>query len=269
MAHSWFIYTSVPSTAAESAVEAMYETLGAIVGEDLAEHLEPGEDLEPPVLGFWPNIAVATPAAIPTAAELRASVANPKKKNVTLEEAALERLAKCVTTIQIEKPQDFDPALVSAVRALFESLGPSVFTEGQGSDLSTSESLLATLAKHPDLASTLRAVAAGELDDDEDLDDEAEEEEQEDDEDEPASDSARPEVLRKILAEIAQHPRARRKAGELLAEAPEIVATFAERLARIGAEPDPAVAKALDVKEREVLAARKALANILRRAENR
>ena len=242
----------------------MYETLGAIVGEDLAEHLEPGEDLEPPALGFWPDISVCSAESIPSVAELRASMADPKKKNVTLEEAALERLAKCVSAIKIDKPQDFDPALVSAVRALFDSLGPSVFTEGQGSDLTTSESLLTTLAKQPDLASTLRAVAAGELDDDEDLDDG-----DDDDAEEPASDSARPEVLRKILAEIAQHPRARRKAGELLAEAPEIVATFAERLARIGAEPDPAVAKALDVKEREVLAARKALASILRRAENR
>lgn len=262
MAEPWFIYATVPRTAATRAVEATYETLGGIVGKDLAEHLEPGEDLEPPVLGFWPDISVSASASVPTAEAERTSLTDPTKTGATFEEAALARLAKCMSTIRVERPEAFDPAFVSAIRTLVENLGKSVFTNRPGFHLATSESLLASLAEYPDLASTLRAVAAGELDDEE-------EDEEEDEDDEPASDSARPEVLRKILEAIAQHPRARRKAGELLAEAPEIVGTFAERLARIGAEPDPAVAKALDVNERDVVGARKALASILRRAENR
>jgi hypothetical protein len=227
----------------------MYKTLGRIVGKDLAEHLEPGEELEPPVLGCWPDITVPETSRVPDARASRG------------EKAALVRLAECVSTIRIDLVRDFDPALVSALRAVFEDLGPSVFAKGEGVDLTTSESLLASLAKSPDLAATLRAVEAGEL--------EEEDEHEDEDDEEPAPDSARPEVLRTILGEISQHPRARRKAGELLAEAPEIVGKVAERLARVGAEADPVVAKALDVKEREVLGARKALATILRRAENR
>jgi hypothetical protein len=246
MAHSWWIYATVSRTGAVRSLERMYKTLGRIVGKDLAEHLEPGEELEPPVLGCWPDIMVPEVPTLPAADAKRG------------EKEAVARLSECVSTIRIDQVRDFDPALVSALRALFEDLGPSVFAKGEGVDLVTSESLLASLAKSPDLASTLRAVAAGEL-----------EEEEDEEAEEPASDSSRPEVLRKILGEISQHPRARRKAGELLAEAPEIVGKFAERLARIGVEADPAVAKALDVKEREVLEARKALATILRRAENR
>jgi hypothetical protein len=247
MAHSWWIYATVSRPGAVRSVERMYKTLGRIVGKDLAEHLEPGEELEPPVLGCWPDITVPEASSVPEAAASRG------------EKAALVRLAECVSTIRIDQVRDFDPALVSALRAVFEDLGPSVFAKGKGVDLTTSESLLASLAKSPDLAATLRAVEAGEL----------EEEHEDEDDEEPAPDSARPEVLRTILGEISQHPRARRKAGELLAEAPEIVGKVAERLARVGAEADPAVAKALDVKEREVLGARKALATILRRAENR
>ena len=115
------------------------------------------------------------------------------------------------------------------------------------------------------------------MDEDEENEDEDEDEEFEDDEDEdededddaPAPDSARPEVLRMLLGEIAQLPRVRRKAAELLGGAPPIVGKFAERLARLGAEPDPVVAKELGVTERDVVGARKALSILLRRAESR
>ena len=254
----------------------MYVTLGDIVGEDLAEHLEPGEELEPPSLGCWPDVSVLK-VPVPTPAEVRASLTEPGKLNVKFEESALERLAKCQSTIRIDRAQRFDPALVSAVRSLFEELGPCVFTESQGFDLSTSESLLATLTTTQDLAAKLKAIAAGEVDEDEENEDEDEDEEFEDDEDEdededddaPAPDSARPEVLRMLLGEIAQLPRVRRKAAELLGGAPPIVGKFAERLARLGAEPDPVVAKELGVTERDVVGARKALSILLRRAESR
>src|SRR4051794_33493706 len=104
MADSWLIYAPVTSTAAASALAAMYETLGGIVGEDLAEHLEPGEELEPPVLGLWPNLSVAT-SPVPTAAEVRARLGDaPKKAAAKLDEAALERLASCKVTIRIAAP---------------------------------------------------------------------------------------------------------------------------------------------------------------------
>ena len=273
MSHSWFIYTTVAPTVAERAVEAMYATLAGIVGEDLAEHLDPGEELEPPALGYWPAISVAASTPVPSADELRASLAEGGKKNAKLDEAALERLAKCRATIQIDRPQRFDPALVSALRALFEKLGPSLFTKGPGTDLSTSESLLTSLAASTDLPAKLRAVEDGEVDgddeDDDDEDDEDDDEDEDEDEDEPAPDSARPEVLRTVLGAISQVPRARRKASELLGAAPPLVGKVAERLARIGAEPDATVAQALGVDAPEVVAARKALATILRRAESR
>jgi hypothetical protein len=268
MSQSWTIYTTASPEAATSAVKAMYATLAGIVGEDLAEHLEPGEELEPPSLGFWPDVSVAS-TPVPKSAG--------KGKDFKHEGGAVERLKTCKATIRIDRAERFDPALISAMRALFESLGPCLFTKGQ--DLLTSETLLATVLSNRDLAAALRAIAAGEQIDEEEEDEDEEEEEDEDEEeeddeeaeedDEPAPDSAKPEMLRMILGEIAQIPRARRKAAELLGGAPPLVGTFAERLARVGAEPDPVAAKALAVTERDIVGARKALAIILRRSEGR
>lgn len=253
MPHSWFIYTTLARPEALRAVEATYVTLGKIVGEDLAEHLDPGEELEPPSLGAWPDIKVAS-GAVP--------------------EAALALLAGCKSTIKVEGAKGFDPALVSAVRALLAALGPCVFAEGKTAALQTSEALLKTIEKYADLAAALREVTSGDDDDDDDEEEEEDEEDtddedDEDDEDEPAPDSARPAVLRTVLGAISQVPRARRKAAELLGAAPEIVGKVAERLARVGAESDADVAKALAVTEKDVVGARKALATLLRRAENR
>jgi hypothetical protein len=272
MSQPWLIYTTASRSVAEEAVESMYVTLGLVVGEDLAEHLDPGEELEPPTLGSWPDVSVLEKAPVPTSDEARASLAGSGKAKAKLDEAALTRLATCKSTIQIDQATAFDPSHVSALRALFESLGPSVFTKGAGLELSTSESLLATLAGAADLAESLRAIAAGKADDDDDDEDEDDEDDDDDldeDDDEPAPDSAKPEMLRMMLGEIAQLPRVRRKAAELLGGAPPLVGQFAERLARVGAEPDLAAAKALGVEEREVIGARKALANLLRRAESR
>jgi hypothetical protein len=264
MGHHWSLYAPVKISAAEQAVDAMYETLSDIVGDDLAEHLEPGEELAPSELGLWPDVSVPLSPHIPTAEEERRSLSDPNKVGVRFEEAALERLATCTAHVRIDRPRDLDPALVSALRALIAKLGPCVFTEAHGFELTTSETLLATLAKLPDLTTALRAVVAAETED-EDFTDEAEEEE----EDEPVPDSARPEVLRMVLGEIAQRPAARRKVSELLGAAPKVVGAVAERLARIGAEPDSAIAKALGITEPEALAARVALATIFRRAERR
>ena len=276
MAHSWRFYTKASRTAAGRAVDDMYEKLAAVVGEDLAEHLEPGEELEPAKLGCWPDVAVLA-SPVPTADEVETAVAEAGNTGVRVQDAALKRLAKCVSSIRIDHPRDFDPALVTAVRALVAALGPCVFSKGAGFDLLTSETLLADIAKATDLAAAMRAAVAGKLvdkDDDEDDEDDDEEEdeddeEEEEDDDEPPSDSARPEVLRGTLAAMAELPRARRKASELMGSAPDLVARFTERLARVGAEPDAAVAKALNVTEKDVIGARKALALILRRAENR
>src|SRR6476620_3715294 len=101
MSNSWLIYTTASRPAAESAVETMYETLGGIVGEDLAEHLDPGEELEPPSLGSWPDVSVLDKVPVPTADEARASIAGSGKGKAKLDEAALERLASCKATIQI------------------------------------------------------------------------------------------------------------------------------------------------------------------------
>ena len=266
MGHHWSLYAPVPITAAERAVEAMYEALAAIVSEDLADHLEPGEELQPPELGHWPDVLVPLSPHIPTVEEERALLADPNKVGVRFEEAALERLGKCTAHIRLEQPQDFDPALVSALRALIAKLGPCVFTESHGFDLTTSESLLTTLAKLPDLATALRAVVSNEAEEEYSDDDGADDDE---DADEPVPDSARPEVLRMIFGEIAKQPAARRKVSELLGAAPKIVGIYAERLARVGAEPDSAVAKGLGITEHEAVSARVALATIFRRAEKK
>jgi hypothetical protein len=262
MSQSWSLYAPVTIAVAERAVADMYKALADVVGPDLAEHLEPGEELEPPELGLWPEVSVPQKAVIPSVA----APAGAKKTGVHGDEAALTRLATCTASIDVEHPNDFDPALVTALRALMASLGPCVFSGGEGSELTTSESLIAKLETSLDLAAALRKLAAGESigEDEEEEDDEDEEEE-----DEPAPDSARPEMLRMLLGEIAQQPRIRRKVSELLGNAPPLVAAVAERLARIGAEPDAVSAKALAVTEADVVAARKTLATIFRRAENR
>ena len=276
MGYSWYIYAPVTITAAERAVDAMYEALAAVVGEDLADHLEPGEALEPSELGLWPDLSVPLKPLIPSVAEQRAALDDPSKTGVSIEEAALARLAKCTATVRIDRPAGgFDPALVTALRALVAKIGPCVFTEALGFTLTTSESLITTLATQQDLATALRAIEVrdsvdGDEDEDEDEDEEEDEDEDEDEaEDEPAPDSARPEMLRMLLGEIAQQPRMRRKVSELLGNAPPLVAAFAERLARIGAEPDAACARALNVTEADLASARKALATIFRRAESR
>jgi hypothetical protein len=263
MSQSWSLYAPVTVAVAERAVADMYKALAAVVGPDLAEHLEPGEELEPPELGLWPEVSVAEKALIPSVSGRGAAKKAPA---VAADEAAAARLATCTASIDIEHPNDFDPALVTALRALIASLGSSVFSGGDGSELTTSESLLTKLETSLDLAAALRKLAAGESigDDDEDDDDE-----DDDDEDEPAPDSARPEMLRMLLGEIAQQPRIRRKVSELLGNAPPLVATVAERLARIGVETDAVSAKALGCTEADVAAARKTLATIFRRAENR
>jgi hypothetical protein len=283
MAKTWFIYGTVSSGAAKRAVDAMYAKLAAIVGEDLAEHLDRGEELEPPTLGFWPDVSVAS-SGVPAADNERASLTGPgKKAKVRFDEAALKRLAKSFSVIRFDGPRGFDPALVTTLRVLVELLGPCVFTREPGSELITSETLLADLADLPDLPAGMRAALAGERDEDEeedeadeDEDDEDEDEEEDEDdeevdedEDEPAPDSARPETLRGTLAAMAELPRARRKASELMGSAPEIVVRLAERLARVGVETDAVAARALGVKDEDVVAARKALAKLLRRAENR
>ncbi len=261
MSQSWSLYAPVSTAVAERAVAEMYKALAAVVGPDLAEHLEPGEELEPPELGLWPEASVPQKSVIPTVA-----APGSKKPGVHGDEAALARLATCTASIDIEHPNDFDPAQVTALRALIASLGPCVFSGGEGSELTTSESLLAKLETSLDLAAALRKLAAGESIGEED---EEEEEDDEDEEDEPAPDSARPEMLRMLLGEIAQQPRIRRKVSELLGNAPPLVAAVAERLARIGVETDAVSARALAVTEGDVAAARKTLATIFRRAENR
>lgn len=278
MSVSWFLYSTATAPAAKRAVAATYDGLGSIVGEDLAEHLEPGEELEPVTLGHWPELSVLKSTPVPTPDEQRAELSQPDKTDVRLEEAALTRLAKCVSTVRIAGPQGFEPTLVSALRLLVAKLGPCVFTDAPGFTLETSETLLKNLTAERDLATALKVVTSGEpveeekeSDEDEDYEDDEDEDEDEDeaeDEEETEDASARADILRGNLAEIAKLPRVRRKAGDFLAEAPQIVGTYAERLARIGVETDAAVAKALNVTEREVLGARNALARILRRAES-
>jgi hypothetical protein len=263
MSQSWSLYAPVTIAVAERAVADMYKALAAVVGPDLAEHLEPGEELEPPELGLWPEVSVPQKSVIPSVG----APGGAKKAAVNGDEAALARLATCTASIDIEHPNDFDPALVTALRALIASLGPCVFSGGEGSELTTSESLITKLETSLDLAAALRKLAAGESIGEED--EEEEEDDEDEDEDEPAPDSARPEMLRMLLGEIAQQPRIRRKVSELLGNAPPLVASVAERLARIGAETDAVAAKALAVTEADVAAARKTLATIFRRAENR
>ena len=263
MSQSWSLHAPVTVAVAERAVVDMYKALAAVVGPDLAEHLEPGEELEPPELGRWPEVSVPQKSVIPS---VGGRAGAPKAPALAADEAAAARLATCTASIDIEHPNDFDPALVTALRALIASLGPSVFSGGDGSELTTSESLLTKLETSLDLAAALRKLAAGESIGDEE---EEEDDEDEEEEDEPAPDSARPEMLRMLLGEIAQQPRIRRKVSELLGNAPPLVATVAERLARIGVETDAVSAKALGCTEADVATARKTLATIFRRAENR
>lgn len=265
MSQSWSLYAPVTVAVAERAVVDMYKALAAVVGPDLAEHLEPGEELEPPELGLWPEVSVPQKSVIPS---VGGRAGAQKAPALAADEAAAARLATCTASIDIEHPNDFDPALVTALRALIASLGPSVFSGGDGSELTTSESLLTKLETSLDLAAALRKLAAGESIGDDD-DEEEEDDEDEEEEDEPAPDSARPEMLRMLLGEIAQQPRIRRKVSELLGNAPPLVATVAERLARIGVETDAVSAKALGCTEADVATARKTLATIFRRAENR
>lgn len=263
MGFAWTIYTPVSVAAAERAVEAMYEALAEIVGDDVADDLEPGDELEPASLGLWPDIAVARSAEIPTVEEARAWRDDPKKLPKRFEEAAIERLPQCTTEIAIDRPQGLDPALVSALRFLLPKLGPSLFTESVEVQLTTSETFLKTLAKLPDLESA--QDEDDEDDEDEDEDDDAPEVEDPGEVVDPAA--MRPEVLRALLGEIAQHPRLRKRVGELLHDAPPTVGAFAEHLARAGAQPDAVVAKALKVAEAEVVAARRGLALLLAKVD--
>lgn len=259
MGFAWTIYTPVSVAAAERAVEAMYEALAEIVGDDVAGDLEPGDELEPASLGLWPDIAVARTAEIPTVEEARAWRDDPKKLPKRFEDAAIERLPKCATEIAIDRPQGLDPALVSALRFLLPKLGPSLFTESVELQLTTSETFLKTLAKLPDLESA--------RDEDDDDDDDEPGEDEEDAGEVVDAAATRPELLRALLGEIAQHPRLRKRVGELLHDAPPTVGAFAEHLARAGAQPDAVVAKALKVGEAEVAAARRGLAILLAKVD--
>lgn len=263
MGYAWTIYAPVSVSAAERAVEAMYAALAEIVGEDIAEDIEPGDDLEPASLGIWPDIAVARSASIPTVEEASAWRDDPNKTEKRFEAAAIARLPKCTTRIAIDRPQGFDPALVSALRFLLPKLGPSLFSESVEFDLTTSETLLKTLAKHPDLESAQE-------DDDEDGDADDDDDDADDPvDDEPVVDdaAARPEVLRALLGEIAQHARLRRRVGELLHDAPPTVGAYAEHLARAGAQSDTVAAKALKLSEADVGTARRGLAALLAKVD--
>jgi hypothetical protein len=264
----WWIYAKVAVPAARNAVAKAYAELAGIVGEDLAEHLEAGEELEPPVLGYWPDISVATMPP-PAAADVRSALPQSSKPGPRCDEAAIGRLAVCTCSFKIERPQGFDPALVTALRTLLNHLGPCVFSKDEGIWM-TSESVLAELSGLRDLAKTLAAVASGDLDeDDEAVDSDAADRESAADPEDEDTASARPETLRQTLFAMAEYPRARRKANAMMGEAPELVAKFVERLARVGPETDAVAAQALGARDEEIRAARKSLAAILRRAETR
>ncbi|MCA9590399.1 MAG: hypothetical protein KC657_34085 [Myxococcales bacterium] len=289
MASSWTIYASATTDAALRAVDAMYAAL-----EELYEKVDLGDGDSAPDLGFLPDVEVSR-SPVPKADAERAAVAESAKIGARVEDAAFARLSKCKSTLIVDRPTelDEDPTLVSALKILFEMLGPSVFVGGDAHRLVTSETLLAELAKHRDLdaaikarggkpekkASAVRPTAAKvaladdsdtaldsdtdldasdtELDSDTDLDDE---------DDEEAADSAEPDALRRTLAAIAEHPASRRRAGDLLEKAPDLVQRVAERLARIGVESDDALARGTDADIKRVKTARLALAALLRKA---
>ncbi|MDB4942819.1 MAG: hypothetical protein JWP97_2353 [Labilithrix sp.] len=282
MSESWFIYAPVTKAAAERAVAAAYQALGKIVGEDVAEDLEKGDELEPAMLGVWPDLSASS--SVPSVDEERDSLNEVGKTEVRFEEAALERLATCKSAVRIDRGiPEFDPALVTALRILVGKLGACVFTENPGSELETSEALLKRIAALPDLATAQKsedeevgaaakkrgAAAAKSEDDDEGEEEDDEEDEDEEEVEEPLQETsdARPDAIRSTLAEIAQNPRARRKAGELLSGASDEIGAYAERLARSGPEPDAVVARALNKPEADVKAARLELAKLLRRLD--
>jgi hypothetical protein len=267
MDSTWWIYTSASAAHSKKLVRSVYEALSAIVGEDLAEHLEPGEELEPPVLGYWPDITLSA-RAIPSTGDHAETASGGTNDS---DETVRTRLGRCLSAIQIERPQGFHPALVTAVRLLLAQSESAVFSRNDRHFV-TGERLLEELKGSRDLSATLRAVAAGELDADEEF------EQDEDDtdhgsrskadspEDEDAL-AAKPEALRQTLIAMADYPRARRRASAMMGDAPALIATFVERLARVGAESDAAAATALQVAEQEIVAARRTLAGILKRAE--
>ena len=153
MASSWTIYASATTDAALRAVDAMYAAL-----EELYEKVDLGDGDSAPDLGFLPDVEVSR-SPVPKADAERAAVAESAKIGARVEDAAFARLSKCKSTLIVDRPTelDEDPTLVSALKILFEMLGPSVFVGGDAHRLVTSETLLAELAKHRDLDAAIKA----------------------------------------------------------------------------------------------------------------
>jgi len=174
----------------------------------------------------------------------------PSFDGVVFEEAALARLARCRSRIEIHQPAGFedDPTLVTTVELLLRAAGPSVFCKQRGFDLATSESTLRDLAGRIGLKQAINALD-GVVDEPEPVAD--------------SDDAMTAEAVHRMLAAVAEHPPRRRRVGERLAVASAIVQELAGNLAQHGPRSDEAISKSTGRDIRTVAAARRSLAELL------
>lgn len=271
MGQSWTLYTPLPRKEAVAVIAKVYAELERLVGRHIVAALK--QDDYPEELGTWPELETSTPK-VPTPQEERALFAGPNKIGVSFEEAAVERLATCKSRIDIGRPGSLetDPTLVTTLQLLLRAVGPSVLCKNRGFDLITSETLLESLGKARDLPTAILGEDEDDdLDDedDDDLDDDDFDEDEEEEEDETETEDTTPQALHRMLATISEHAHARRRVGEALARATPDVQSFAHHLAQRGPTTDEVAAAALKLDVRAVGKARRALAELLERAERR
>lgn len=286
MSSTWTLYATASTDVALRAVDATYAKL-----EELYESVDLDDGDSAPDLGFLPDVEVSQ-SPVPTPAAQRTALG--KRLGGRIEDAAFTRLAKCKSTILLDRPTSLeeDPTLVSSLKLLLAQLGEVVFAGSGALAFVTGETLAEELERHRDLEGAVKArrrsglqrvakprveesgeVPHGAADSDTDVGDSDTSLEDSDtslddleDEDDEAVDSAEPDALRRTLAAIAEHPSSRRRASELLDKAPDLVVRVAERLARVGVESDEALAKGVDADLKKVKAARLSLAELLRKA---
>lgn len=253
MSDSWTIYSSLLPQIAADIVDRVQARLERIAGDDLIAARD--DDAYPPELGVWPVVEVAG-APIPSSQDERAILAEPNRSGVVFEEAALARLARCRSRIDIHQPAGFedDPTLVTTVELLLRAVGPSVFCKQRGFDLATSESTLRDLAGRTGLQQAINALD-GVVDEPEPVAD--------------SDDAMTAEAVHRMLAAVAEHPPRRRRVGERLAVASAIVQELAGDLAQHGPRSDEAISKSTGHDIRAVAAARRALAELLEAAEQK
>jgi len=247
--HSWTLYTEATSDKALAAIEATYDALEGLIGEDTLRRYE-DNDAYPEAFGVWPELEART-GPVPSPAEERTLLEEPNKINVRFEEEALVRLGRCRARIDIDRPLAFaeNPTLVTAIRTLIQRVGPSVFCENRGFDLVTSESLLKAIAKNKDLAAALAEAGeegAGE---------------------EEADESTNARTIHRVLATMAANASMRRTAMELLEKADPDVAKVAAIIAQRGPGDDERLALWTGLHEEDVKDARVALAALLKRVQ--